>query len=296
MAHDTDGKDGLVTSKADAITLDAQRRIREYWTQAHQQGAKPMPMPDPRVGDPEEETSQQHYAPGYTRNPRYEQQRRQFVERCISVAGLEPSDHVLDIGCGVGGVASFLTGHLAGGRYVGLDVDPKAVEQCQATIGAEHPRFEFAVIDVWSKKYNPAGTVQPAAYRLPFPDASFDLVILRSVFTHMLPDAIDNYLDEAARILRPGGHAAITYFLLNDISRKHLADPAGAERFPFDHGSYRLRKEHLPEAAAAIDEAWLLERYDAHGLRVKGGIEYGGWDGRPSAVPGGQDLVIAEKD
>ncbi len=295
VRHDKDPHDRIVASGSEALSIAEQRRILDYWTPERKQGAQPMPMPEPRVGDSVEDIPSEPYAPGYTRNPRYEQRRREFVERCISVAGLKPSDHVLDVGCGVGGVASFLADYLDGGRYVGLDVDPKSIERCRLTVGARRPDFEFAVIDVWNKKYNPLGTIQPTEYRFPFPDGSFDLITLRSVFTHMLPDGIDDYLAEVARVLRVGGHAAITYFLLNDLSRKHLLEPAGAEKFPFDHGVYRLRREDLPEAAVAIDEGWMSERCDAHGLRLSGEIEYGGWDGRPSATPGGQDLVITQK-
>ncbi len=43
-------------------------------------------------------------------------------------------------------------------------------------------------------------------------------VLLTSVFTHMLPQDMDNYLSEVARVLKPDGRCLITYFLLNPES------------------------------------------------------------------------------
>ena len=44
-------------------------------------------------------------------------------------------------------------------------------------------------------------------YTFPYEDGEFDVVVLTSVFTHMLPDDVAHYLDEIARVLKPGGRA-----------------------------------------------------------------------------------------
>ena len=41
-----------------------------------------------------------------------------------------------------------------------------------------------------------------------------DVAFLTSVFTHMLPEDVEHYLDELARVLKPGGRTLITWFLL----------------------------------------------------------------------------------
>jgi len=40
-------------------------------------------------------------------------------------------------------------------------------------------------------------------------------VILSSAFTHTLSDEVSNYLSEIERVMKPGGRAMITFFLLN---------------------------------------------------------------------------------
>lgn len=240
--------------------------------------------------------SAERYVPGYARHPGFEERRREFVDQCTSAGALTPSSEVLDIGCGIGGVAAVLADYLIDGRYVGLDVDARAIQHSRATIGAQHKNLEFFTIDVRNAKYNPSERAVPETeYRLPFAPDAFDLVVLRSVFTHMLPPAIANYVAEASRVLRVGGYAATTYFLLNDLSRRHLAEPAGAGKFPFDHGHYRLRRDDLPEAAVAVDEEWITQACRANGLYITGGIAYGGWDGRAGDSAGGQDLIIFQK-
>ena len=59
--------------------------------------------------------------------------------------------------------------------------------------------FRFHRADVASEAYNPEGAAPSSTYRFPFRDWSFDFIFLSSVFTHMLPDAVEHYLHEIAR-------------------------------------------------------------------------------------------------
>ena len=49
------------------------------------------------------------------------------------------------------------------------------------------------------------------------------MALLKSVFTHMHPNDVRHYLKELGRVIRSGGRAVITYFLLNDESRALVA-------------------------------------------------------------------------
>jgi hypothetical protein len=59
-----------------------------------------------------------------------------------------------------------------------------------------------------------------------------------SIFTHMLPAAIHNYINELSRVMKPGAKAFITTFLLNEESE--LAIKSGRSAIPFPHSSWRL--------------------------------------------------------
>ena len=47
-------------------------------------------------------------------------------------------------------------------------------------------------------------------------------MLLKSVFTHMLPAAVTTYTSEISRVLKKGGRAVVTYFLLNAESRRFV--------------------------------------------------------------------------
>jgi ubiquinone/menaquinone biosynthesis C-methylase UbiE len=109
-------------------------------------------------------------------------------------AHLVPEASVLDLGCGNGSVARALTRILAPtGRYEGLDINAASVDWLREQY-KPFANFHFTHADVRNVAYNPAGRYEPDDYRLPFPDASFDVVLLKSVFTHLLPGGVRNYL------------------------------------------------------------------------------------------------------
>lgn len=119
-------------------------------------------------------------------------------------------DTVLDFGCGCGRVVRHWPG-VSGATMSGVDYNPELIG--------------------WCRKNLPFGAFQvnQLAPPLAFGDASFDLVYALSVFTH-LPEALQNaWLDELARVLRPGGHLLLT--LHGEHYRPELTD---AERAVFD--------------------------------------------------------------
>ena len=141
----------------------------------------------------------------------------------IPRAGLLPSDVFFDLGCGNGSVARALTSYLQPpGRYEGLDINGDSVKWLRGALPSR-PLFRFTHANVFNKMYNPGATVTAAEYRLPYEDGTFTQALLKSVFTHMHPRDMRHYLTELGRVIRPGGRAVITYFLLNDESRALVA-------------------------------------------------------------------------
>jgi SAM-dependent methyltransferase len=222
-----------------------------------------------------------------------------LVRRLIEVGGLTPDSCVFDLGCGIGRLAVALTSQLGReGRYEGLDIVPSGIEWCSKNVTPHHPNFRFTLADVFNGEYNPGGRVAPTEYRLPYPDATFDLVVLTSVFTHMLPAEKEHYVDEIARVLKSGGRCFATYSLLNPESRRLMEAGASDTRFKHAMGPCAVVDTKVPELAVGYDEDYVRELYERYGLATEGGIYYGTWSGRePTARASGlsQDLVLSTR-
>jgi SAM-dependent methyltransferase len=191
--------------------------------------------------------------------------------------GLRPEHRVLDIGSGIGNLALGLTDYLRG-SYDGIEIHPDAVAWCQRTITPKYPAFRFHRADLVSHAYNPKGESPASAYRFPFSDRSFDFVFLGSVFTHMLPDAVEQYIREISRLLAPGGVCVASYFLLNDETRAGVDRDRSFMSFRVEHSSglCRLHDATMPEAAVALDETFVRRVHEEAGLRIRD-IRRGGW-------------------
>src|SRR5262249_6440676 len=66
----------------------------------------------------------------------------------------------------------------------------------------------------------------------PYADASFDFVFLTSVFTHMLPAEVAQYLREVRRVLRPAGRCPAAFFFLHAGGLRPVGGPRRAVAFP----------------------------------------------------------------
>ena len=77
-------------------------------------------------------------------------------QRFIENAGLQPDDHILDVGCGVGRIAIALLDYLSdAGEYRGFDIMYDAVQWCQKNISSQSANFQFLHSDVYNGVYNP---------------------------------------------------------------------------------------------------------------------------------------------
>jgi len=213
-----------------------------------------------------------------------------YREHC----GLRTDERMLDIGCGTGRKTLPLTQYFdERAVYEGLDITQQGIDWCREKITPRFPNFHFQQIDVYNKLYNPGGTHKASEYVFPFPDASFSFTVLGSVFTHMLPDDLENYLSEVARMLEVGGRCLISYFLLNEESLRHVEAGEGTLDLKYKFDNYRVISEEVPEDAIAFEESWVRSRYEKLGLKVVR-LNYGSWCGRASYVSY-QDLVLAIK-
>lgn len=218
----------------------------------------------------------------------------EFAGYTRDLAGLAPSDRVLEIGSGVGRIALPLTRAIGvEGSYDGIEIVPRGVRWCQKHITPEYPNFRFHHADIANGTYNRRGKIAPDHYRFPFAADSFDLVLLTSVFTHLLQPTTEHYLAEIGRVLASGGKMLATFYLLNDESLRLMN--AGQSAITFGHvlDNVRVQDAYVPENAVAFPETLVHELLSRAGLAIDT-VHYGSWCAREHPLSH-QDIVIAVK-
>lgn len=101
---------------------------------------------------------------------------------------------VVDLGCGCGRIARWLAPEVIGGqgRFAGFDINPDMVGWCDANLPGDYGQNQL---------------LPPLAC----PDGAADLVYAYSVLTHLREATAVRWLEEIARLLRPGGLALLTF-------------------------------------------------------------------------------------
>jgi len=230
------------------------------------------------------------------RREEFEQVGKEFSNYFIEFARLEKNAKVLDVGCGVGRIAVPLTSYLnESGSYCGFDIVKSGINWCNERIATKYSNFQFIHSDILNKHYNKNGSVLAHEYKFPFADETFDLVFLSSVFTHMFPRDIENYMREIYRVLKHKGNCLITFFIINNESKRLMKNPGSILNFKFHDDGYFWYKEADPEAAIAFEEEYIVTLFKSNGMTIDNSIHYGSWCGRDDYLSF-QDIVVARKD
>ena len=217
------------------------------------------------------------------------------LETICSITDANPSSHILDVGCGIGRLAIAMPAFLdANGGYEGFDIVREGIEWCKQHIVGPHDNIHFTFADVYNKEYNPKGSWQPADYEFPYEDEIFDVAVLISVFTHMLPTDVDRYVGEIARVLKKNGRICASCSIINPESLQLMTSGSGSVHFKYNLGSYWISSKKVPELGVAYDERYLRGIYSKHGLSDPPDIYYGRWCGRSTGLDV-QDVVVATK-
>jgi SAM-dependent methyltransferase len=215
----------------------------------------------------------------------------EFVAYAKLLCGATADASVLDIGCGFGMLGLRLKPFLRHpGRYVGVDVDHRAIRWAKRHVVSDNASFEFLYLDVRNDAYNPSGTHRATEFDIPVPSRSFDLIVHKSVFTHLRPEEVRNYLAQTARLLKPGGTCLATFFLLNEVQARSAKEGHNTIDFRFGDPTWRFAVREMPELAVAYAEEALQSWVAAAGLTTKR-TYYGTWTGRPDGLSY-QDMLL----
>jgi ubiquinone/menaquinone biosynthesis C-methylase UbiE len=111
----------------------------------------------------------------------------QMYLKVVSVTPLAEK-HVLEVGCGQGDGAAFLSQLLKPAKYIGVDLHPTQVGLCRQRHASRGAPLDFQ---------------RANAQQLPFLDKSFDVVV-NVESAHSYP-SFDAFISEVFRVLKPGG-------------------------------------------------------------------------------------------
>lgn len=218
-----------------------------------------------------------------------------FAEKIARTTGLQPDWSVLDIGCGTGRIGAPLIQRLGqGGSYTGFDLSASAIRWAQKHVSPGAALVQFIRADLSNTEYNRGGETRASSYVFPAETGSMDLCIAISLFTHLKSEDAQRYLQECARVLRPGGKVFLTAFVMSEDAKQRLKEGRSRMAFePLDDATYTTDLK-TPEHAIAFEHAHFYEWIDAAGLALMAPIEPGIWSdnaGRGDL----QDLVLLQK-
>jgi ubiquinone/menaquinone biosynthesis C-methylase UbiE len=109
----------------------------------------------------------------------------------VEMANIKPGDKVLDVGCGTGDLT------LTAETYVGMSGSAYGIDA--SSEGIDLARKKAKRSD--SKAVFEVGLIE----KIPYPEATFDIVISRLVIHHLPDDLKRRGIAEIFRVLKPGG-------------------------------------------------------------------------------------------
>jgi ubiquinone/menaquinone biosynthesis C-methylase UbiE len=115
-----------------------------------------------------------------------------------NLAQVKPGDKILDVGCGNGRLTIAAQNWVGpGGEALGIDPSPEMIAVARRNAGHSDPpaRFEVGLVEA-----------------IPFPDATFDVVLSRLVLHHLPGELKQRGLAEMQRVLKPGGVCLVVDF------------------------------------------------------------------------------------
>lgn len=120
-----------------------------------------------------------------------------FKNRLLDRAHIAPNSRVLDLGCGTGTLTILIKRRQSAADVIGIDGDLQVLEIARAK--------------AWQQGVN-IRLDQGMAYQLPYQNNSFDRVLSSLVLHHLTTHDRTRALNQAHRVLKPGGEIWIVDF------------------------------------------------------------------------------------
>jgi SAM-dependent methyltransferase len=218
----------------------------------------------------------------------------EFVTYLKLLAGLKAGHHLWDVGCGCGLLELALEQAGWKGGLVGTDIHKPSIHWAQRNIARRLPYFRFMHADIYNSAYWPQGTLSVGEWLPHFAERDFDVVVAKSLCTHMLPDELDIYLKAISVRLSSTGNALMTFFVLNPAQERLKSSNQISFTKPEQNAVYAVRHLAAPTAAVAYEESYLVDRLAQSGLKLVDTVHYGYWTGRQDALSFQDMLVVAK--
>jgi sarcosine/dimethylglycine N-methyltransferase len=162
--------------------------------------------------------------------------------RCAAAAALSPGQKVLEVGCGYGATARFLA-QTAGCSVTATNISDRELAEARRLTKAAglDDKVQFAYGDF---------------HALDFPNEAFDVYWCQESFLHAADKA--QVLQEAYRVLKPGGRLVLTELLVRDGTpddiRDRIYERIGAP-IMWDAPDYRQEMQNLG-FRVEVEEDW----------------------------------------
>ncbi|MEA5466215.1 class I SAM-dependent methyltransferase [Leptothoe sp. PORK10 BA2] len=124
-----------------------------------------------------------------------------LCQRVYAAASVNEHEQLLDAGCGFGGTIASLNEQFKNLDMIGLNIDPRQLDRARQ--------------EIKPLANNKITFVEGDACQLPFADGSMDVVLALECIFHF-PNR-EEFLQEAKRVLRPGGRLGICDFVSTPI-------------------------------------------------------------------------------
>lgn len=220
---------------------------------------------------------------------------QRIADMLVSYADLQPTDSVLDVGCGIGRVARALTTRLSpAGRYRGFDVDPQAVAWCRRAYRSfDNFSFDHAAVGYVNVKGD--APLRGEEFVFPYQDGSFDVAFSVSVYTHLSRAITEHYLSETSRVLRAGGVCVNTFFVIDEFAAQAMqSGRADRSYVPQGDGTYQFDPDN-PNLGIGFAPEVINSLHNGHSLAPVPPPRLGSWSGRHLQSFVYQDVIVAQK-